>query len=232
MKDQLGLSDEWIEGEPKPYFQRRNYRSCQQYIEHQKSKLAQLDLSKYDVEYRDALRARLGRLGVLRPGTTVVCLAARIGTEVKAFLDHGCFAVGIDLNPGEENRYVVHGDFHDVQFADQSIDVVFTNSLDHAFDIHRLLGEIKRVLKLEGRLIIEIVVGTNEGQPPKFYESFCWTAIDDVVRLISDAGFEAVKHEGFDSPWNGRLVMLERRPATGAQQMVATGRQEQEETAP
>ena len=48
---------------------------------------------------------------------TVLCLAARIGTEVKAFLDLGCFAIGIDLNPGTDNRYVVHGDFHDLQFA-------------------------------------------------------------------------------------------------------------------
>ena len=37
--------------------------------------------------------------------------------EVRAFLDHGAFAVGIDLNPGRDNRYVMVGDFHQLQFA-------------------------------------------------------------------------------------------------------------------
>lgn len=75
-----------------------------------------IELSRYDVDFRKILFDRLERLSLLRNGMTVLCLAARIGTEVKAFFDIGCFAVGIDLNPGENNRYVVYGDFHDIQF--------------------------------------------------------------------------------------------------------------------
>ena len=57
-------------------------------------------------------------------GQDAAVVGARIGTEVKAFLDLGAVAIGIDLNPGENNRYVVYGDFHDLQFASGSIDVV------------------------------------------------------------------------------------------------------------
>ncbi|MEY2527921.1 MAG: hypothetical protein QOJ05_11, partial [Verrucomicrobiota bacterium] len=111
-------------------FQKRGYSSYEAYLEHQKAKLETHDFGRYDEEFRATLRERLSALEIEWPGGTVLCLAARIGTEVKAFLDLGAFAVGIDLNPGADNRYVVHGDFHDLQFAPGSIDVVYTNSLD------------------------------------------------------------------------------------------------------
>jgi hypothetical protein len=48
------------------------------------------------------------------------------------------FSVGIDLNPGPRNGYVLHGDFHNIIFADASIDAVYTNALDHSFDLQEL----------------------------------------------------------------------------------------------
>ena len=56
------------------------------------------------------------------------------------FIDHGAFAVGIDLNPGRDNRWVVIGDFHALQYADASVDVVYTNSFDHVFELERVLA--------------------------------------------------------------------------------------------
>ncbi|MBM3458075.1 MAG: class I SAM-dependent methyltransferase, partial [Armatimonadetes bacterium] len=138
--------------------EQRRYGTYEEYVEQQRAKLLTLRpdwLAGYDTRYHQALRARLGEHGLVGPGSSVLCLAARIGTEVKAFLDLGCFAVGIDLNPGAENRYVVTGDFHALQFPDQCVDAVFTNSLDHAFDLPRLLGEIRRVLRPEGLVVLE-----------------------------------------------------------------------------
>ena len=106
------------------------------------------------------------------PDRTVLCLAARIGTEVKAFLDLGCRAIGIDLNPGKENPYVVQGDFHDLQYAPQSMDVVYTNSLDHAFDLERIAKEVLKVLKPDGLFLVEAVQGRDQGVDPGFFESF------------------------------------------------------------
>ena len=75
----------------------------------------------------------------MKKAASVLCLGARQGTEVKAFLDLGCFAVRIDLEPGAENQFVVQGDFHDLKFPTESVDIVFTNSLDHAFDPKKMI---------------------------------------------------------------------------------------------
>src|SRR5207248_1110900 len=136
------LRSSWREAEVEGGFRQRAFSSYDAYVARQKRKLGRIDLSRYDVNYRAILRGRLEDLRLVRPGMSVLCLAARMGTEVKSFLDLGCFAVGIDLNPGRENRYVLHGDFHDLQFAAASIDVAFTNSLDHAFSADRLIAEV------------------------------------------------------------------------------------------
>src|SRR5581483_2782763 len=114
---------------------------------------------------------------------------ARLGTEVKAFLDLGCFAVGVDLNPGSGNRYVLHGDFHDLPFPQESVDLVFTNSLDHAFSVDRMIAEMRRVLKPGGLLVLELSCGSSGGKSAGHYESFWWDCVDDVVALFEDHPF-------------------------------------------
>src|SRR5207302_10695829 len=113
------------------------------------------------------------------------------------------FAIGIDLNPGKENRYVVHGDFHDLQYAPNSIDVVYTNSLDHAFDIDRIATEILKVLKPDGLLIVEAVQGRDQGVNPRFVESFFWKNIDELVRVFVNAGFNVTLRTAFANHLHG-----------------------------
>jgi len=194
-------------------FRRRRYTSYEAYLEHQRAKLARIDLSAYDREYRRVLAARLGDLEGVRRGASVLCLAARLGTEVKAFIDVGCFAVGIDLNPGTVNAYVLHGDFHHLQFADGSADVVFTNSLDHCYDVQRVLGEVRRVLVPGGTFIVEAVRGADEGVAPMFYESFSWATIGDLVACIEAAGFTCRTRRSFDAPWGGEQLCFKTLPA-------------------
>ena len=93
---------------------RRGPEGYDEYLEYQVQKL-EIDLDAmpyYEPRYRAWLRERLRVPEIVRPGTSVLCLGARLGAEVQAFIDLGCFAVGLDLNPGEDNRFVVHGDFH------------------------------------------------------------------------------------------------------------------------
>ncbi len=194
-------------------FIRRKYSDYSSYLAHQRSKLRLLDLSRYDVEYRAVLSERLRSLEFLGRGTTVLCLAARLGTEVKAFLDVGCFAVGLDLNPGKWNRFVVQGDFHHIQFADASVEVIFTNSLDHSFDVQALLAEVRRILKPGGRVIIEAVVGTRLGKDPHFYESFWWSEVGDLVRLFEQHGFALIRRDLIQVPWHGEQLVFEPVPS-------------------
>jgi len=195
----------------------RAYPTYEDYVGHQRSKLEQLDLSEYDVEYPRLLGERLRAHGLVTRGMTVLCLAARLGSEVKAFLDLGCFAVGLDLNPGPNNKYVVYGDFHAIQFADGSVDVVFTNSLDHVFDIDRVLREVRRVLKPGGLLVTEAIRGTAEGGAPRAYESFFWQKIDDLVGLVERRGFALLWRRPFQAPWRGDHLCWRRMEAAAAE---------------
>jgi len=187
-------------------FQKRSYASYESYLEHQKAKLETHDFGNYDTEFRNALRDRLNALGIDWPGRNVLCLGARIGTEVKAFLDLGADAIGIDLNPGENNQYVVYGDFHDLQFSSGSLNVVYTNSLDHAFDIDRIAKEVLRVLKRDGIFILEAVHGRDQGIKPGFFESFFWKNIDELVRMFESAGFIVVGRRPVTRPWPGEQI--------------------------
>lgn len=202
------FGDEW--NVKNDALQKRSYDSYEAYLEHQKAKLETHDFGLYDAEFRAALHERLAAFDIDWRGRTVLCLAARIGTEVKAFLDLGAFAVGIDLNPGDENRYVVHGDFHDLQFAPGSVDVVYTNSLDHAFDINRIAKEALKVMKPQGLLIVEAVQGRDQGISPGFFESFFWKNIDELVGVFENAGFAVLRRSPINHPWPGEQICFQR----------------------
>ncbi len=193
-------------------FQNRTYASYQEYLTHQQSKLELHEFGDYDAKFYKALTERLVAAGADWKAQTVLCLAARLGTEVRAFSDLGCFAVGIDLNPGKENRYVLYGDFHALQFPAESVDCVFTNSLDHAFDIARIAAEILRVLKPNGLLLVEALKGKSEGANPGFFESFWWESIEGLVRIFESAGFESVQRVPIAIPWEGEALHFRRAP--------------------
>jgi len=189
------------------------YKDYETYRKHQALKLdAHRDKSirRHDARFYSALRDRLQALPMNFAGSRVLCLAARQGTEVRAFMDEGAFAVGIDLNPGRENRYVMVGDFHDLQFADATVDVVFTNSLDHAFDLGRILSEVRRVLAGDGILICEAGRGTSKDGAPGFYESFTWETVDALLERITEAGFRLEHRTPFEVPWSGEQLVLKK----------------------
>jgi SAM-dependent methyltransferase len=208
IRNTVKYGDHWSEGTSGLRW--RVYRKYEDYIKHQSSKLSSANLTSYDTKYRKVLRERLEKASYLRRGMSVLCLAARLGTEVKAFLDIGCFTIGIDINPGEGNRYVVWGDFHDIQYPTESVDVVFTNSIDHVFDIQKLIHEIRRVLKSHGLLVVEALAGYSEGTKVGGWESFCWSKIDDLVSLFERSQFSLVQRASFDCPWVGQHLCFKK----------------------
>lgn len=192
-------------------FARRLYPDYEAYLDHQRTKfdaLRRKSIAGHDERFYAGLSERLAAAPISLEGRSVLCLAARQGTEVRAFIDRGAFAVGIDLNPGRENRYVVVGDFHGLQFHDRSVGLVYTNSLDHAFDLDRILTEVHRVLLDDGYLIVE--VGRPDGQG--FYESFSWSSIDDLAERIRAAGFDLQERRPFGTPWAGEHLLLRKVP--------------------
>lgn len=180
----------------------RAYENYQGYVEHQASKLQKLNLAAHDALLKQELADRVRDLDAVRRGASVLCLGARTGAECEAFVQCGCFAIGIDLNPGEGNRFVVKGDFHQLQFADHSIDVVYTNALDHAFEFDRIISEVSRVLKEGGAFLAEIVRGSEdiEGREPGEYEATWWDRADMPIARIGRHGFALASRRSFKMP--------------------------------
>mgnify|MGYP002622619610 CR=1 FL=1 len=184
----------------------RSYDSYEEYVTHQATKLDVL-LTKYDdkkraetiVNFSARLKERLGDVECVKPGKSVLCLAARLGGECLAFIESGCFALGIDLNPGPDNRFVVTGDFHRLQYADGSVDIVFTNSLDHCFEMEKVIAEANRVLKSGGNFIVEVARGMQDeaGRDHGLYEATWWESSDSVMDVIEKGGFKKVEVRPF-----------------------------------
>jgi SAM-dependent methyltransferase len=195
----------------------RGYRSYSEYVAHQASKLdLEGDLTQHDESLRHGLRERLSIGPLARVHGSILCLGARGGGEVRAFLDLGAFAVGIDVNPGVRNRYVLFGDFHTLQFPDASVDIVYTNALDHALDLRRVLGEVRRVLRPDGTLIVEAVRGSKEGGVFQEWESTAWPTIADLVRTIESAAFDLVYERPITAPFAGRHLRFRIAGSPGA----------------
>lgn len=212
----IRLGEHWDEGGA---FEQRHYPDYETYIKHQQTKYASqrlVTIQGHDERFHAALTERLNDIPVALKGRSVLCLAARQGSEVRAFIDHGAFSVGIDLNPGQENRWVVVGDFHALQYADDSVDIVYTNSLDHAFDLERITGEVKRVLRADGAFIVELNMDDGGGSPRGFYESFSWVDVDQMKDRLVAAGFELQERSDFEVPWLGTRLVL--RPVEGGRE--------------
>jgi len=196
---------------PQGSISRRQYKSYDDYLHHQRAKLSKIhNLDQKREVLRASLRERLAEIPEIVRGTSVLCLGARRGAECEAFIERGAYAIGVDLNPGVENRYVVVGDFHNLQFADHSVDCVYTNSLDHVYELDRVLGEIKRVLKPGGLFIAEIVRGSRDlnGRNPGKYASCWWESSEGLIDLIGQRGFDPGSKMDFSHPWSGIHIVF------------------------
>jgi len=191
----ISMKDGW---EQIGVFRHRVYPDYDEYVERQSAKLESKEgwCRKVNQNNYICLLAVLREAKVAKPGMSVLCLAARLGGEVRAYREMGCFAVGIDVNPGKDNGYVVNGDFHQQQFADSSIDLVYLNCVDHAQDPYQVFMEIHRVLKPNGVFHFEIEKGYMEksvdGAEVKMSDAFdCleWAYRSDVVEEIKKVGF-------------------------------------------
>ncbi len=191
----------------------RQFRSYDDYVRVQQSKLQHLDLDAHETQFRAVLKDRLAASGVVARGARVLCLGARLGGEVAAFRDLGAFAVGVDLNPGRDNPWVMFGDFQHLQFPDGVVDVAYSNSLDHAFDLSRMLAEVWRVLTADGRLVVEADPGVKDADAvaPDLWASQQWPTVDALAAQIVKSGFVLMARSSFAYPRGGTSLVF-RKP--------------------
>jgi SAM-dependent methyltransferase len=169
---------------------RRKYASYDEYLDHQASKLDRIAHRLREKEDEDfaEFRRRFATCAALEGARSVLCLGARLGTEVKALHDLGHFAIGIDLNPGDDNPYVLPGDFHRIVFPDASIDAIYTNALDHVFSLDKVIGEVRRLLRPGGVFVTDLELGSAEGFVPGEYEAVMWRDHGALIKRIRTLG--------------------------------------------
>lgn len=195
-------------------FRQRRYSCYDVYVDHQRSKLDGTSTwvtEVHDPRLRDALAGRLDSRSFVRPGMSVLCLGARTGGEVQAFRDVGCFAVGIDLNPGGASSYVLDGDFHSLLFPDACVDLAYCNCVDHVFDFDRFCSETRRIVKPYGVLLLELP--KREDHRAGLWESFVWNDVADLIEKYERVGFTLVEREelcGFPYEDGGDSLVLRR----------------------
>ena len=174
-------------------YRKKEYDTYDEYVKHQKrgwewKETVIMNRFERDVE---RFKANFKVLDFLKD-KSCLCLGARSGAEVKALRDLGNIAVGIDLITKEDSPYCEIGDFHKLRFANNTYDVVYTNAFDHVFDLEKALKEVKRVLKMDGWFIIEMVVGYKEGGWPGDHEAAYWENAQEFLNAVMTYGFYQV----------------------------------------
>ena len=176
---------------------KRKYKNYQHYLDHQREKLSN-KIEHFQTVSEKRVKSFVERLSDVSPkipGPKVLCLAARLGEEVQAFRELGhSEAIGIDLNPGPDNKYVIEGDFHDIPFENGIFDGVYCNCLDHAWDLRKVSIETARVLKPDGLLVLDVpFVQSYKNHDYKKnvkkahkYEATLWDSLDDVLKEFSE----------------------------------------------
>ena len=189
---------------------KRQYASYQAYLEHQSEKLEKKlsQIQQYDLEYEKIVKNRYQNAFEFS-GKTMLCLAARLGGEVRAFKSLGALAIGVDLEPGKNNKHVLYGDFHNLQFADNSFDFAFTNAIDHVFELEIFLQEVQRVLVSGGLFIVEFAEVN-----PSEYEVLDTKDINPILNIIKNF-FKVVDNQPMSNltdfaTWSGRILHLQK----------------------
>jgi len=161
-----------------------NYDNYDDYVKHQSEKveymgkrLSDLRNNHYKLfkeEFQELLPAPFNQ--------KILCLGARNGLEVEVLRELKFSAIGIDLNP--KSNLVEKGDFHNINYPDNSFDYVYINCLDHCQDIDKVLNEVKRVLKKSGKFYVRLTQHSFYN-PEKFsYECCFWNNIQEIEKEI------------------------------------------------
>ncbi len=196
-------------------FRFRAYADYDEYLTHQAQKYVKISVQgglsnrvivSYRLKFFDRFR-RVARL--LDKDALIVCAGARDGTEVEVWHDLGFRrAIGVDLNPGRGNDLVQTGDFNHLPYADGSVDLIYSNCLDHSFDFDLLFGEARRVLKPDGYALYEVATSSDRA-----FEAVDWRRPEDVV-LVLLKYFETLVEVRRTRHWLCALVR--KAPAAGA----------------
>merc|ERR1712166_1422293 len=68
----------------------------------------------------------------------------------------GKHTVGVGLNPGEKNPHVLLGDAHSIGFAPGSVEILYSNVLDHILNLDNFVEQVAGVLSGGGLFLVDL----------------------------------------------------------------------------
>ena len=190
----------------------REYEDYDEYLLHQTLKYQEilkgggsLLKNRTIVSYRLKFYRRFRHLPKFLPhAATILCAGARQGTEVEVLRDLGYVnAYGIDLEPGPDNRLVKQGDFMNLDAEKSSIDMIYCNSLDHAFELDMVFAEHARVLKPDEYVMYDLAMGQFDGPSP--FEAVRWESEKVIISLMFKY-FKEIRRIEEDRDWKWVLL--------------------------
>ena len=146
-------------------FQRHRMYLKQQVPQHSKEYQEYLDmqlrrtLSKKDTSLKVGARRLIDKTAELVDITRrdVLCVGCRNTAEIDYFRNKGARVVGIDLF--SESPEILVMDMHRMTFPDDRFDIIYaSHSLEHAYDVHKVVLEIIRVARPGALVAIEVPV--------------------------------------------------------------------------
>ena len=132
-----------------------------------------------------------------------LCLGARTGAEVKAFRKLNFFSIGVDINYPKNSPYVVYGDFHKLDFPDNSFDIIYSNCIDHCFDLKVFLSESKRLCNEDGIILFHIQKGSEDGSRDNFgdFEALGWKDANLIIKQIENEGLKKLSQKSINKSY-------------------------------
>jgi len=163
---------------------KQEYESYQAYVDWQKSKIDKPgvveNLTKVRARRIKEFRNLFREFSFGSLHAKALCLGARLGEEVEALSLLGFDAIGVDLN--EYPPLVIAGDFNKtLPFSDHSFSLIFSNSVDHVYDLQAWSKEIRRLLLPRGQLFLWLMLGFMGN-----YESIQIDKPEEITDLFPD----------------------------------------------
>jgi hypothetical protein len=75
------------------------------------------------------------------------------------------------------------------------VDAIYTNAIDHSFDLREFVNEVTRVLRPSGIFIVDFQYGYAQGQDPGDYEATFWESSHALIKAIESYGGLSMQHD-------------------------------------
>jgi len=213
VRDKQHAKSNWKE-QNQGNFHYRDYKDYEEYVSHQGQKFEEIlkmrggFTNQAIAGYRCRFYRRFRHLSAFLPKSAhILCAGARQGTEVEVLRDLGFKnAYGIDLNPGPDNKLVHVGDFLHLGNPKSSLDMIYCNAVDHAFNLESFFSEHARAIKPDGYALYDIAIQNKEIQKHGAFETVGWES-EEVLFLLMLKYFKKVVKIETEPGW--RWILLQ-----------------------